>query len=357
MNRATLSDLVRDNKLSPETLAALETEPWRHGFLPLMRRIAAYSGMEVVGTARRPVGEPFRIGQKPTLAFAPCDIASVERSGDHLRISLYGLGMLGPNGPLPLHVTEMARDRQQGRNDTTTVDFFDIFHHRALTLFYRAWASAQAAAGLDREDDEQFSLYVASLTGQHADEMNDRALPSHARLAASAHLVREARNVDGLQATLAHYFDVPVEIQEHIFHWIDIDSKDQGRIGPAGSGAMMGRGAMLGRVAPDRQHRFRIVIGPVNLQSYLRFTPKGADLPHLVEWVRAFVGRELEWELELRIIPESAPPAQMGGKQQMGWSGWLGRPNPDSPIKGMVFEPERYAHQFRPSSTSRRQIV
>ncbi|CAL8475233.1 type VI secretion system baseplate subunit TssG [Caballeronia sp. S22] len=347
MKRVTLPDLIRDNTLSSEMLETLEAEPWRHGFLALLRRIAAHPGLEAIGTARRPGTEPFRLGQTPTLAFAPRDIAGVDRCGEHLRISLFSLGMLGPNGPLPLHVTEMARDRQQGRNDTTTVDFFDIFHHRALALFYRAWASAQAAAGLDRVDDEGFSFYIASLSGQDANEMRERALPSHARLAASAHLVRESRNSEGLRATLAHYFCVPVEIQERIFHWIDIDTKDQGRIGAAGPGAMMGRGAMLGRVAPDRQHRFRIVIGPVDLQSYLRFTPKGADLPHLVEWVRAFVGRELGWELELRINPASAPPAQMGREQQMGWSGWLGRPNPDRPIKGMVFEPERYAHQFR----------
>ncbi len=101
--------------------------------------------------------------------------------------------------------------------------------------------------------------------------------------------------------------------------WIDIDPKDQGRIGAARAGAMIGRGAIRGRVALDRQHRFRIMIGPVDLQSYLRFTPKGADLPHLVEWVRAFVGRELE----LRINPESTLPAQMGGTCSR-WTGPAG---------------------------------
>jgi 23S rRNA G2069 N7-methylase RlmK/C1962 C5-methylase RlmI len=112
-------------------------------------------------------------------------------------------------------VTEIAKDREDSRRDMTTVDFFDIFHHRFFTLFYRAWASAQSAAGLDRPGEEQFSFYVASLTGQDVGECRQRPLPSHARLAAAPHLVRESRNPDGLRATLERYFGVPVAIEEH----------------------------------------------------------------------------------------------------------------------------------------------
>ncbi|KWA70835.1 type VI secretion protein [Burkholderia ubonensis] len=354
MKRAPLAALVRDSSLSPELLTRLQAEPWRFGFLSLLRRVGANVAIDPVGTARRPQAEPFRLGQQPSLAFAPREIASATQdSAGRLQVRLFGLGMLGPNGPLPIHVTEMAKDRADSRRDTTTGDFFDIFHHRFFTLFYRAWASAQATAGLDRPNDERFSFYVASLAGQDTGEIDGRPLPSHARLAASAHLVRESRNPDGMRATLEHYFGVPVEIEENVFHWIEIDSTDQGRMGHPGPAATMGQGAMLGRVAPDRQHRFRIVVGPLDLHAYLRFTPQGEDLPRLVEWVRAFVGYELEWELELRIKPESAPPAVMGGAQRMGWSGWLGRPSADKPITGMRFEPERYARYFknRPTGT------
>ncbi|MGV2293377.1 type VI secretion system baseplate subunit TssG [Trinickia sp. YCB016] len=351
MKRATLPALVRDSTLSPELLERLQAEPWRFGFLSLLRRIGANAAIDPVGTARRPQGEPFRLGQQPSLTFAPREIASVQAAGGRLKVRLFGLGMLGPNGPLPIHVSEMAKDREDSGRDTTTVDFFDIFHHRFFTLFYRAWASAQATAGLDRHDDERFSFYVASLTGQDTGEIGHPPLPSHARLAASAHLVRESRNPDGLRATLEHYFGVPVAIEENVFHWIGIDPADQGRMGRAGPAATMGQAAMLGRVAPDRQYRFRIVIGPVDLEAYLRFTPQGEDLPRLVEWVRAFVAYELEWELELRIKPDSAPPAVMGGQQRMGWSGWLGRPSPHKPITGMRFEPERYARYFRHLAT------
>ncbi|WP_153102341.1 type VI secretion system baseplate subunit TssG [Paraburkholderia hayleyella] len=347
MKRASLPALLHDSTLSPELIEQLHAEPWRFGFLSLLRRIGAHPGLDPIGTARRPRSEPFRLGQQPSLAFAPSEIARAQAAAGQLKIRLFSLGMLGPNGPLPLHVTEIAKDREDSRRDSTTVDFLDIFHHRFFTLFYRAWASAQSTAGLDRKNHEQFSFYIASLAGQDIGEISQRPLPPHARLAASAHLVRESRNPDGLRATLEQYFGVPVAIEENVFHWIALDPADQGRMGRPGAAAIMGQGAMLGRVVPDRQHRFRIVIGPLDLGAYLRFTPQGEDLPRLVEWVRTFVGYELEWELELRIKPESAPPVVMGGQQRMGWSGWLGRPAPHKPITGMRFEPERYARYFK----------
>lgn len=347
--RADEYALTCEPAIPNELLERLQAEPWRFGFLSLLRRIGANAAIDPIGAARRPQAEPFRLGQQPSLAFAPREVASAHRSEGRLKVRLFGLGMLGPNGPLPIHVTEMARDREEGRRDTTTVDFFDIFHHRFFTLFYRAWASGQAAAGLDRRDDERFSFYIASLTGQDVDDIAQRPLRAHARLAAAAHLVREARNPDGLQATLEHYFGVSVTIEENVFHWIEIDPTDLGRMGRPGPAATMGHGAILGRVAPDRHHKFRIVIGPLDLDAYLRFTPQGEDLPRLVEWVRAFVGYEFEWELELRIKAQSTPPAVMGGAQRMGWSGWLGRPCGDRPITGMRFEPERYARRVERS--------
>jgi type VI secretion system protein ImpH len=348
MKRTPFASRLREPTLSAETVECLYEQPWRYGFLPLMRRIGADDRIDPIGTARRPGAEPFRLGQKPSLAFAPRELASVAEVDGRLNVRLFGLGMLGPNGPLPIHVTEIAREREENRHDHTLVDFLDIFHHRYFTLLYRAWADAQATVGLDRAGagGERFSFYIASLSGDDSAEIARRVLPAHARLAASAHLVREARDPDGLRSTLERFFGVPVAIDEYVFHWIDIAHADQCRLGRRGDVATMGRGAMLGEQVPDRQHRFRVVIGPLDLDEYLRFTPRGVDLPKLVDWVRVFVGREFEWEVELRIRAQSAPPAQIGGPQQLGWTGWLGCSSSGESITGMRFEPERYADQF-----------
>lgn len=165
--------------------------------------------------------------------------------------------------------------------------------------------------------------------------------------------IRESRNPDGLVATLSHYFGVPVHIDEYVFHWLERAPGKRSRLGVPGSGTTMAVDAILGDKIPDRQYRFRIVVGPVDMDDYLRFTPQGADLLRLVEWVRAFVGQEIQWDLELKIRPHSATPAVVGGPQQLGWSGWLGRSPSHEPITGMIFEPVHYVSQLKRGANAR----
>ncbi|SFN36165.1 type VI secretion system baseplate subunit TssG [Variovorax sp. OV329] len=357
-----------------DVLARMRRAPWLFSFTALMRRIGAqHPELPRIGTAARPQQEPFRLGQKAALSFAPREIAEVvlpANGVDALHdplppaptgnnpalplVRLYGLGMLGPNGPLPLHFTEIVRDRSENHHDGTLADFLDLFHHRYLTLLYRASAQGQAAAGLDRPEEEVFSAYVARLTGHDPQEIRPSAWPAHARLAASAHLCRDARHPDGLAATLARFFSVPVQLLEFQMHWIELDEVDQTRLGQPSASSVLGSGAIAGEVVPDRQSRFRLVLGPLSLEQYLRFTPQGRDLPLLVEAVRAFIGFEFLWDVELRVLVDDTPPARLEEGQKLGWSTWLGRA-PDAPLRqvrespsevrhavGMVFEPERY---------------
>ena len=134
--------------LSAKRIERLQSEPWRYGFFALMRRINANPAIYPVGTALLPEAEPFRLGQKPSLIFAPREIAEARVRNGKLHIRLFSLGMLGPNGPLPIHVTEIAREREEQRQDPTLCNFLEIFHHRSMTLLYRAWASAQSSVSL-----------------------------------------------------------------------------------------------------------------------------------------------------------------------------------------------------------------
>jgi len=318
-------------------------KPWQAGFLSLLRTLAARNPhMPLPGTARLPKEEPFRIGQQPSMAFAPREVAALAIHNGRLDIKLFGLGLWGPQGPLPLHMTEAAYSRAEGHQDHTLARFTDLFHHRALSLFYRAWASSQATASLDRPDDETFSFYIASLIGIDPREARRSPLPTHARFSAAAHLVREARNPDGLAAALSQYFGVPMTVEEFVPHWIPVEQAEHTKLGLPGPPAIMGEGALLGEMIPDQQHKFRLVVGPLDLDQYLRLTPHGEDLPIFVEWVRAFVGHEYDWEVKLLIKLHELPPARADAAQRLGYSTWLGESTGDQPVVGMVFEPEQY---------------
>ena len=331
--------------------------PWRHSLMGLLRRLARQDELQRnaphIGMAQRPQQEGFRLGQQASLAFAPREMAGVTIDDDRVKLRVFGLGMLGPNGPLPIHFTELARERTEARHDSTLADFLDLFHHRYLTHFYRAWAQGQSAVGLDRQGDETFTRYIARLVGDEPDEVQHSVLAPHARWASNAHRVRSARDPDGLVSTLSRYFGVPVRLLEFQLHWVPLAPEDLSQLGHPRASGVLGEGAVAGDRIPDRQSRFRLVIGPLDLEGYLRLTPQGSaegqDLPALVELVRSFIGFEYEWEVELLIRTDAALPCQLGDGAQLGWSTWMGRaPDEVGHITGMLLEPEQYVKPVMP---------
>ncbi|MBT1136451.1 type VI secretion system baseplate subunit TssG, partial [Pseudomonas sp. PAH14] len=128
----------------------------RYDLFQLLRRIDAQGSERYpLGRAPLPKFEPLRIGQQPSMGFAPSTVAEVrqrEENGLH-DVSILSFGLFGPNGPLPVHMTEYARERIHHHQDHSLSAFADLFHHRLTLLFYRAWADAQPAVSLDRNDN------------------------------------------------------------------------------------------------------------------------------------------------------------------------------------------------------------
>jgi type VI secretion system protein ImpH len=136
-----------------------------------------------------------------------------------------------------------------------------------------------------------------------------------------------------------------------VHHWIEIAQDERSRLGKPSFASVLGEGAILGDMVPDRQHSFCLVIGPLDFEEYLRFLPNGRDLPVVIEWVRAFVGFEYHWKIQLDIRTDSAPIARLGMAQRLGWTTWLGRNRYEKVVTGMVYEPEYYVSRRRNESS------
>ena len=132
------------------------------------------------GTSRRPADDPMRLAQEPALTFESASLTSFEpgTDGKPHRLAVRFFGLLGPNGPLPLHLTEYAprrlRYRQGSHHDRTFAWFLDIFHHRMLSLFYRAWANNEPTVSFDRPESDRFAAYIGSLAGLGMPSLRER---------------------------------------------------------------------------------------------------------------------------------------------------------------------------------------
>jgi type VI secretion system protein ImpH len=305
--------------------AELAAAPYRYDFYQTLRWIEClHDEKPRWGHALRPVDEPVRLGQDPDLSFAPAALASFEaHDGQAPRLQVRLFGLFGPNGPLPLHVTEYARERLRLAGDPTLSRFCDIFHHRFLALFYRAWAQAQPHVNRDRPKEDRFTVYVGAFLGMSPPAFRDRdALPDLAKFFHVGALIRQVRNAEGLMHILQHFFRVPVEIEEFVGHWMILSAGERSVLGS--EGAPLGVGAVLGGRVWDRQHKFRIRLGPLTLAQYESFLPGGAPLRKLVDWIRMYLCFELDWDVRLLLKHSEVPKLALRGGQRLGWTSWLG---------------------------------
>ncbi|WP_256856736.1 type VI secretion system baseplate subunit TssG [Variovorax sp. KK3] len=315
-----------------QRLQACGAEPWAYDYFALMRRLEALAAPAPRwGRALLPSAEPVRVGQEPSLSFAPASFSRFEATAAHSppRLRQHFFGYLGPNGPLPVHLSDFIRERTINYGDPTWLAFLDTFAHRFSLFFYRAWAQARPAVGMDRPQEDNFRRQVGALVGigtaarQGRDQIHDDA-----RLHFSGRLLRQVHNAEGVEAVLGSYFGVPVRLEPWVGHWMPLPTQELTRLGRGEASRTLGLGAMMGQRAWDRQHRVRLHIGPLSLERYRMFLPSGSARLALQRWMQQLLGGELYWDAELILEQGEVPPTRLGAgagnAPRLGWVSWLG---------------------------------
>jgi type VI secretion system protein ImpH len=169
-------------------------------------------------------------------------------------------------------------------------------------------------------------------------------------------LSRHVRGAEGLRAILADYFRVPVRIEEFVGHWMYLDPRERTRL--RREGATLGSGAVLGERVWDRQHKFRVHLGPLTLAQYESFLPAwrqrgegtslgGRLLPQLVDWIRFYQCFELEWDVQLSLGAGEVPRFRLGQSGLLGWTTWLGRRASSSDAGDLCLDAETFVKRDR----------
>jgi type VI secretion system protein ImpH len=309
-------------------IQAVTEQPAAFDLFQAMRRIeASHPELPLLGDALRPVDEPIRFTQEAALTFAPAAITELEHGGPlPPRMKQRVFGFLGPNGALPIHLTEYVRERILHHGDATFGRFLDMLLHRFGLFFYRAWARAQPVVGLDRPKDSSITRHLGALFGMIEKSSRNRdALGDFPKMFFVGRLARSVRDADGLEAWLQLQFGVPVRVEQFCGHWMALGNAERSRLKRHGQAAL-GRGAVLGRSVWDVQHKFRIVIGPLRWQRFTMLLPGDAPLDQLQAMVRQYVGFEFNWDLRLILRREDVPSWRLGsvpGVGRLGRTAWL----------------------------------
>ncbi len=306
---------------------ALRAQPFQFDFFQLLRMLeCAHKDKPRFGQSLRPIDDPVRLSQTPALQFAPSSLARYEPGDDERppRLGVHFFGLLGSNGPLPLHLTEYIYDRQHNWDDPSFARFLDIFHHRMLSLFYRAWAATQPAVQHDRPDDDRYAMYVGALFGLGMPALRGRdSVPDRAKLYQAGRLSGLTRNAEGLQALLQGFFHLPFAVMSFIAEWMPLPPDCQCRLGASPQTGTLGTSVLIGSHVWQCQHKFRLIVGPIGFQDYRRLLPGSSTLQRLVDLVRQYVGDEHTWDLQLILKKEELPAFRLGASGGLGWTSWL----------------------------------
>jgi type VI secretion system protein ImpH len=227
---------------------------------------------------------------------------------------------------LPLHLTEYARDRARNASDFALVRFLDVFHHRILALFYRAWADAQPTVSLDRPKEDRFATYLGSLLGLGMPSVRDRdEFPDRAKLFFAGRFAAQPHNCEGLTAIVGAFFGLPVKVEEFAGEWLTLPEDARWRLGRSSRAGVLGQTTVAGARTWQRQSKFRIVFGPLHEDDFHSLLPGGARLRRLVALVRNYTGDSLTWDVRLHLEHQVKRPFRLGRSSGLGWTSWLGR--------------------------------
>lgn len=295
-----------------------------YGFFALVRGAEARAkGLPRVGRSRQPAQNVVDMAHAPTLQFPGQTIDDIEFTPTGRgRIRSHFLGLTGPMGALPLHLTEYAFYERRRARAQPFGRFLDLLTDRMLQFFYRAWADSQPGVQAERPEDDRFAHYLAALSGGMEGAAGSDDFPARARLH-YAGVFAGRRSAAVLQDALSHLLRTPVRLREFIVRWRDVEPSDRTRIGVTGGFNQLGRDTVLGGRVVIAEDTFRVVVRTRDMDEYEAFLPGSTRHEVARAALQALAPSHLDWELELEIADNKARPLQLNGKGRLGHTSWL----------------------------------
>jgi len=317
--------MIKPSQIDAQLLSELEAEPWRFDYFAVLRHLErVHDDQPRIGESATRSDELVLLGQDPFMEFPASNLARVEQTDDEakpLKIFVKYMGMLGPQGALPLATTEEAYHYFLA-NDDAFPRFLDIFNHRFLQLFFRAWANSRPIAQHDRPAADRFFAYIGSAIGTGSEPYrNLDSVPDAAKLGFAGLLGSQAKSASRLASALCGLFEVKAEVDEFVGTRLMLDAQEYSILGKRHN--VLGEDAMLGRGVYSVQDKIRIRIYTRSLAQYIRFLPSGDLCEPLADLVYFYNGAQLDWDAELAIPSRAVEPLRLGHFGQLGWTTWM----------------------------------
>jgi type VI secretion system protein ImpH len=307
--------------------AQLLTEGYRFEFFQAVRLLERLEpGREPVGLEGPPSREVVRFRTRVSLEFPASQIHEVrDTEGGLPEMTVAFFGMTGPLGILPHAYTELLLDRTR-RHDRAFWEFLDLFNHRFLSFFYRAWEKYRFPVAYERSRRDPFTEYLFDLIGMGTKGLAGRLSVADQGLLLYAGLIAQRpHSATAIESILRHHFGVPARIVQFFPQWLTLETDFQARLGSANS--ELGSNLVCGERVRNSQGKFRVRLGPMTLDKYLSFLPGGACFDEVGDLTRLLAGMEFDFDVQLVLAASEVPSCVLSASAKapplLGWTSWL----------------------------------
>jgi type VI secretion system protein ImpH len=310
------ADLNVDARFEP-VRQMLERDPCCFQFFQAVRLLERlYPDRNPVGLFVSPLTEAVQFSSVPTLTFPASEIQDYQPGkGAPPKLSVNFMGLSAAIGVLPHVYTEFLLERARAK-DRGPAEFFDIFNHRMISLFYRGWqkyrfyiAYERTGAGQDLISARLLDLIglgTGALTGRM--EIEDEACLYYTGL-----LSARRPTAQGLKQLVEDYFDVAVEVEQFTGAWRRLPPENRTYLRDSGVFCeRLGMGTIVGDEAFDQHGAVTLRIGPLSFERYQEFLPGARAYTELRAWLRIYTNREFDYVIRLVLERDQVPRMKLG---------------------------------------------
>jgi type VI secretion system protein ImpH len=304
----------------------LGEEGARFGFFQAVNLLHRLSdGAAPVGELGPPSAEPVRFRHDPDLIFHAGDVRSIERvplreGGTRTVMTTTFLGLTGASSPMATVLAEEVL-RAEAADEKTLRAFYDLLHHRLVSLFYRTWKKYRFGPSFRADASDPFSRKMLAFVGVDRDgAIPERGLRPLELLEVASLLGTRTRTARMLGTVLEHILPgKPVRVVPFVAQLVPFDS-----VILAGRNNTVSVNFVIGRTIIDRTGRARVVIGPVDQETFESLLPDGSRHARVREVIEQFLPPQVD--AELVVLGEGdTSHFQLGGPKAatLGSSTWL----------------------------------
>jgi type VI secretion system protein ImpH len=323
----------------------LDRDPYSVRFFQAVRLLERlYPDRRPVGLFVSPAAEVVRFSSVPSLSFPASEIQGFETGRDgQAKLSVNFMGLSAATGTLPHPYTEFLLERARAK-DRGPADFFDVFNHRIVSLFYRAWQKYRFYIAYERTGagDDVISARLMDLIGLGTDGLKRRMnIADEACLYYTGLLAQRRPTAQGLKQLIADYFDLAVQVQQFTGTWNRLPPENQTFLRNSGTFCeRLGMGTIVGDEVWDQHGTITLRLGPMNFERYQQFLPGSEASRELHAWLRFYVSREFDFIVQLVLERDETPPMMLGqdgpSAPRLGLVSWVkNRPMRRDPDEAM----------------------